>query len=82
MFGSYPDWREPAEDFDNKKYLENVLPYAGGMSYRNQPNESMTAEMIEMCKAAGYEGWFGIESNGREAIHEGIRLLRKYLNLH
>lgn len=82
MFGSYPDWREPTDDFDNEKYLHDVLPYAGGMSYRNQPTESMTAEMIKLCKAAGYEGWFGIESNGREAIHEGIRLLRKYLNLH
>jgi sugar phosphate isomerase/epimerase len=49
------------------------------MSYRNQPTEMLTAEMIDMSIDAGYRGWFGIESSGREAIHEGIRMLKKYL---
>ncbi|MEY2586344.1 MAG: hypothetical protein RLY11_193, partial [Bacteroidota bacterium] len=79
LFGSYPDWREPSEEFDNKYYLRKMLPYAAGMSYRNQPTEMLTAEMIDMSIDAGYRGWFGIESSGREAIHEGIRMLKKYL---
>ena len=56
-----------------------MLPYSSGMSYRNQPSESQTKEMIEMCINEGYQGWFGIESNGRDAVAEGIRLLKKYL---
>ena len=79
LFGSYPDWREPSEEFDNKYYLRKMLPYAAGMSYCNQPTEMLTAEMIDMSIDAGYRGWFGIESSGREAIHEGIRMLKKYL---
>ena len=38
-FGTYPDWRNPAPDFDNYAYLQKTLPYAKGMSYRNQPTE-------------------------------------------
>ncbi|MFZ9661117.1 MAG: sugar phosphate isomerase/epimerase family protein [Chitinophagaceae bacterium] len=79
LFGSYPDWREPGKEFDNYEYLKKVIPYAGGMSYRNQPTEALTAAMIHTCKEEGYQGWYGIESNGRKAIKEGIRLLKKYL---
>jgi L-ribulose-5-phosphate 3-epimerase len=78
-FGTYPDWREPAEDFDNYAYLEKTLPYAKGMSYRNQPSEELTAKMIRLAKSSGYRGWYGIESNGREAIKKGRALLNKYL---
>ncbi len=78
LFGTYPDWREPAADFDNYIYLEKTAPYAKGMSYRNQPTEKLTAQMIKLCKDAGYEGWYGIESNGREEIKKGIALLKKY----
>lgn len=78
-FGSYPDWRKPGPDFDNVGYLQKMLPYAGGMSYRNQPAEELTARMIQMCKDAGYRGWYGIESGGREAILMGKELLNKYL---
>jgi L-ribulose-5-phosphate 3-epimerase len=81
MFGSYPDWREPTNEFDNKLYLQKMLPYSSGMSYRNQPTESLTEEMIHLCKESGYKGWYGIESNGRDAVYEGIRLLKKYLHL-
>jgi len=80
-FGSYPDWREPDKSFDNVAYLEKMLPWAQGMSYRNQPDEELSAKMIRLCKENGYSGWFGIESSGREAIKEGIRILHKYLNL-
>ena len=80
-FGSYPDWRSPGKDFDNFDYLKKMLPWAGGMSYRNQPTEELTAKMIKLCKDSGYKGWYGIESSGREAINKGKGLLSKYLEL-
>lgn len=78
-FGTYPDWRKPAADFDNYTYLQKTLPYAKGMSYRNQPTEELTAKMIKLSKEGGYKGWYGIESSGREEIKKGIGLLNKYL---
>jgi sugar phosphate isomerase/epimerase len=80
-FGSYPDWRRPADDFDNMEYLEKMLPWAVGVSYRNQPTEELTAKMIKMCHDAGYRGWYGIESSGREAIMKGKELLKRYLGI-
>lgn len=79
LFGTYPDWRQPSKDFDNYVYLEKTLPYAKGMSYRNQPDEALTAKMIQLSKKMGYTGWYGIESSGREEIKKGIALLNKYL---
>jgi L-ribulose-5-phosphate 3-epimerase len=78
-FGSYPDWRRPADNFDNVEYLRKMLPWAGGMSYRNQPTEELTAKMIKLARDSGYRGWYGIESSGREEIRKGISLLKKYL---
>ena len=78
-FGTYPDWRSPSDSFDNFNYLKKMLPWAGGMSYRNQPTEELTAKMINLCKDSGYKGWYGIESSGREAIAKGRDLLKKYL---
>jgi hydroxypyruvate isomerase len=78
-FGTYPDWREPSKEFDNYTYLEKTLPYAGGMSYRNQPTEELTAKMIRLTKSSGYRGWYGIESSGRDEIKKGKSLLNKYL---
>jgi len=78
-FGTYPDWRSPSKEFDNVTYLKKTLPYAKGMSYRNQPTEELTATMIKMSKDGGYKGWYGIESTGRDAINQGIGLLKKYL---
>jgi hypothetical protein len=49
------------------------------MSYRNQPTEELTAKMIHLSKSSGYHGWYGIESDGREAIAKGKRLLERYL---
>jgi len=77
LFGTYPDWREPSTDFDNYNYLQKTAPFAKGMSYRNQPTEELTAKMIDLCKNAGYHGWYGIESTGREAIKQGKSLLNK-----
>lgn len=78
-FGTYPDWRSPGTEFNNYEYLEKTLPWAGGMSYRNQPEEEQTRKMIELCRESGYRGWYGIESTGREAIQQGKKLLEKYL---
>jgi L-ribulose-5-phosphate 3-epimerase len=78
-FGTYPDWRRPADNFDNVDYLTKMLPYAGGMSYRNQPTEDLTAKMIKLAKDSGYRGWYGIESSGRDEIKKGTELLKKYL---
>jgi hypothetical protein len=80
-FGSYPDWRSPSDEFDNVNYLDKMMPWAVGMSYRNQPTEELTAKMIQMCRNAGYKGWYGIESSGREAIMQGKELLKKYLEI-
>jgi len=81
FFGSYPDWRRPNDRFDNYGYLKKMLPYAKGMSYRNQPTEELTAKMIKLCRDCGYRGWYGIESSGRDAIKQGKKLLQKYLSL-
>ena len=78
-FGTYPDWREPDSTFDNVAYLQKTLPYAKGMSYRNQPTEALTAKMIQLCKSSNYDGWYGIESDGRQEVKKGIHLLKKYL---
>ena len=80
-FGTYPDWRAPSAEFDNYNFLLKTLPYAGGMSYRNQPTEEITAKMIKLARDSGYRGWYGIESSGRDEIKKGIGLLKKYLSL-
>jgi len=49
------------------------------MSYRNQPDDELTIRMIRMSREAGYKGWWGIESNGRDEIMKGIRLLKEYV---
>jgi len=78
-FGTYPDWRAPAVEFDNYAYLQKTLPYAKGMSYRNQPSEELTSKMIKLSRDGGYNGWYGIESGGREEVKKGVELLKKYL---
>lgn len=79
LFGTYPDWRGPTPGFDNFTYLEKTLPYAGGMSYRNQPTDELTIKMIELCRQAGFHGWYGIESGGRPAIQKAIHLLQSHV---
>ena len=78
-FGTYPDWRGPSDEFDNIDYLKKTIPYAFGQSYRNQPTEEQSVQMIKISQDSGYKGWYGIESSGREAIHQGINILKKYL---
>jgi hypothetical protein len=79
LFGIYPDWRSPAIDFDNVDFLQKALPYSKGMSYRNQPDDALTIRMIDLCREAGYHGWWGIESDGREEIRKGISLLNEWV---
>ncbi|HTR31302.1 MAG TPA: TIM barrel protein [Puia sp.] len=79
LFGTYPDWREPTPDFDNLTYLEKTLPFAGGMSYRNQPTDELSFSMIECCRRSGFHGWYGIESGGRPAIRKAIHILKSGL---
>ena len=79
LFGILPDWRQPSADFDNYAFLKKSIPYARGMSYRNQPSEELTAKMISLCKIEGYHGWYGIESKGRQEVLKGIHLLNHYL---
>lgn len=78
-FGTYPDWRAPSDEFDNYKYVKKTLPYAKGTSYRNQPTEEQSANMVKLCQDMGYSGWYGIESSGRDAIRQGKEILQKYL---
>lgn len=78
-FGVLPDWRQPGGDFDNVEFLRKTLPYSGGMSFRNQPTDALTEEMIKMTYDSGYRGWYGIESNGRENVIKSKELLLKYL---
>lgn len=78
-FGVLPDWRQPGGDFDNVEFLRKTLPYSGGMSFRNQPTDALTEEMIKMTYELGYRGWYGIESSGRENVIKSKELLLKYL---
>lgn len=78
-FGTYPDWRQPATDFDNIGYLAQTLPFAKGMSYRNQPTDEGSILMLDLCREKGYHGWYGIESPGRAQIEKAIQLLNAHL---
>lgn len=78
-FGTLPDWRGPDREVDNFEYLKKTLPYAGGMSFRNQPTEELNEKMIRYTYDYGFRGWYGIESSGRENIAKSKELLLKYL---
>ena len=78
-FGVLPDWREPGTEFDNVEFLEKTLPYSLGMSFRNQPTDELTQKMIKMSYDAGYRGWYGVESAGRENVKKSIELLKQHL---
>ena len=78
-FGTYPDWRRPGGKVDNYEFLKKTLPYAGGMSFRNQPTEELNEKMINLAHNSGYRGWYGIESSGRENVIISKEILLKYL---
>ena len=78
-FGMLPDWREPGQEFDNVERVRKLLPYAHGMSYRNQPTDELSEKMIRMCMDGGFRGYYGIESSGREAIKKGKKILDRVL---
>lgn len=79
FFGTYPDWREPAADFDNVDYLAKTLPFAKGMSFRNQPTGELNKKMLDLCRQSGFHGWYGIESAGRIQIARSIDLLKDFI---
>lgn len=68
-FGSYIDWRwrEPSI-FDNIAYMKRLLPFAKGMSYKEQPDLERFERMIRICHSAGYTGHYAIEAKGWENI--------------
>jgi len=78
-FGSYPDWRGPSDTFDNFEYIRKMLPYAQGMSARNQPTYEETKRIVDLCRDGGYRGWYGIETSGREGIKVTKEALEKAL---
>ncbi len=78
-FGSYPDWRRPSDTFDNYEYIRKMLPYAQGMSARNQPTYEETKKIVDLCRDGGYRGWYGIETSGREGIKATKEALEKAL---
>jgi L-ribulose-5-phosphate 3-epimerase len=80
-FGILPDWRSPGGSYDNYEFLKKTLPYAGGMSFRNQPDDALTEKMIRLTYDFGFRGWYGIESAGRENVIKSKELLLKYLPL-
>lgn len=79
FFGTYPDWREPAAAFDNVDYLRKTLPFAQGMSYRNQPTDDLSIKMLDLCKEKDFHGWYGIESDGRDQVKRSISLLKRHV---
>lgn len=78
-FGSYPDWRSRSDTFDNYEYIRKMLPYAQGMSARNQPTYEETKRIVDLCHNGGYRGWYGIETSGREGIIATKKALEKAL---
>lgn len=74
-FGLYPDMKGE----DPYTFVKKTIPYATGVSYRNQPTEEETARLIRLCHDSGYRGFYGIESGGRDGIRLGKRMLNKYL---
>ena len=59
-------------------YLAKTLPFAIGMSYRNQPTDELSIKMLDRCLQSGFHGWYGIESPGREQIKKAIQLLKAH----
>ena len=74
-FGLYPDMKGE----DPYTFVKKTIPYATGVSYRNQATEEETARLIKLCHDSGYRGFYGIESGGRDGIRLGKRMLEKYL---
>lgn len=78
-FGVLPDFRAPSAEFDNYGFLKKVLPYSQGMSVRNQPTVEGLEKLVKMCMDAGYRGFYGIETSGRDGIRETKKILDRVL---
>ncbi len=80
-FGSYIDWRwrEPSV-FDNLAYLKSLLPFAKGMSYKEQPNLELFERMIRVCHDMGYRGYYAIEAKGSDNIKFAKQVFERVLS--
>jgi hypothetical protein len=74
-FGTLPDFKGD----DPYTYVKKTVPYATGISFRLQESDLETERLIELCRASGYRGFYGIESSGRENIARGKKLLERVL---
>lgn len=92
MFGVLPDFGNFPDDVDKVDALRRLTPYAKGMSVKTYFNEDGThprydvAELIRTCHAAGYHGFYGIETEngawgGAGQIRMTKRLLQETLGL-
>jgi sugar phosphate isomerase/epimerase len=81
-------WESPCiEWYDRYKGVEEMLPYAKGVSAKSfdfdkKGNETSTdfLKMMKIVKASGYKGYLGIEYEGnRLSEEEGIRLTKNLL---
>jgi sugar phosphate isomerase/epimerase len=81
-------WESPCVEFyDKYKGVEEMLPYAKGVSAKSfdfdaDGNETTIdfRKMLSLVKSAGYNGYIGIEYEGsRLSEEEGIRATKKLL---
>lgn len=83
-FGNWPD------DVDRYKAIEKVMPFAGAVHAKvNDIDEQLNhprfdhVRCIEIAKQAGYDGYLGIEYEGKddpvEGVARGAALLRRIL---
>ncbi|MFL5730222.1 MAG: sugar phosphate isomerase/epimerase family protein [Cytophagaceae bacterium] len=81
-------WESPCVEFyDKYKGVEEMLPYAKGVSAKSfdfdaEGNETTIdfRKMLSLVKASGYQGYIGIEYEGeRMSEEDGIRATKKLL---
>lgn len=85
-FGTLPDFGN-FEKFNRYEAVRKLMPYAKGVSAKSHNfdangNETQTDyfRMMEIVLSAGYQGYVGIEYEGRtHTADEGIRLTRELL---
>ncbi|MFC1562931.1 sugar phosphate isomerase/epimerase family protein [candidate division KSB1 bacterium] len=74
-FGLYPDWKGKIP----YEFTKKTIPYATGVSARNQATDEETIRLAKLCHDSGYRGFYGIESSGREGIKRCKMVLEKAL---
>jgi sugar phosphate isomerase/epimerase len=87
-FGVLPDFGNFYGKIDRYDAVKKLMPYAKGVSfkcYEFGPDGKETKidmdRMMSIVKAAGYQGWVGIEFEGEKTPEfEGIAQAKKYLD--